>query len=216
VDCVYNGQTCINRSCNCANPNYNPADPICTDTDCTDICTLRCQEERCVEDSSCEEDIDCIQFGQPFCLDAVCVECMADEDCNETLGETCIENRCDTPCLQDAECPLFQRCDIDTGECIEFGCTTDRECVLAASRGNIPSGEDARLARCLPSDEDAAIYACKIPCENDGSCAQFEICEQGFCRFIGCDNDEECRAYLGLQNIDPEILGFTPRAVCRQ
>src|SRR6478609_5001167 len=46
------------RTCNCVNPDYNISDPICTDQDCTDLCTLRCQEERCVVDRSCKKDAD--------------------------------------------------------------------------------------------------------------------------------------------------------------
>jgi hypothetical protein len=211
VDCLYNGQTCTNRFCNCTNPEYNPLDEICSDPDCTDVCTLRCREERCIQDNSCEEDIECAQFGLLYCQSGLCVECLESSDCEEDLGETCREGRCDTPCLQNEECPLFNQC-VD-GECEAIGCTSDRECVLAASR--FGGADDARLSRCLPSDIDPNVFACKVPCENDGSCAEFEICDAGFCRFIGCDSDEECRSYLGLAEIDPEVLGYAPRAVCR-
>jgi hypothetical protein len=214
IDCQYFGQTCTGRVCNCSNPAYDPTDPICNDPDCEDICTLRCREERCIQDNSCEEDIDCAPFLLPFCLGGLCVECTESADCNEDIGETCIDNRCDTPCLQHEECPLFHQC-VD-GECVETGCTGDRECVLAASTGSIGSVEDARLSKCLPSDIDPTISTCKVPCENDGSCADFQICDAGYCRFIGCMTDEECRSYLGLSNIDPEVLGYAPRAVCRE
>jgi hypothetical protein len=99
---------------------------------------------------------------------------------------------------------------------VATGCSSDRECVLAASSGQVGGGEDARLSKCLPSDLDPAIFTCKIPCENDGSCgSEFQVCDNGYCRFIGCENDEECRSYLGLANLDTDLYPFIPRAVCR-
>jgi len=213
TDCFYNGQTCTGRVCDCTNPLYDPFDPVCTDPDCVDVCTLRCREERCVNDNSCEDDVECIPFGLTYCEGGLCVECLEDEDCNEELGETCVDNQCETPCLQNEECPLFQQC-ID-GDCVETGCSSDRECVLAANLGNV-SSEDARLSKCLPSELNPDIFTCKIPCENDGSCSEFQVCDAGYCRFIGCETDEECRGYLGLVGIDPDLVDFVPRAVCRE
>ncbi|HVJ14457.1 MAG TPA: hypothetical protein VM686_03410 [Polyangiaceae bacterium] len=218
TDCIYSAQTCTNRTCNCANPAYDPADPICTDPDCIDVCNLRCREERCVQDNSCETNTECLPYGLTICEAGRCVECLEDEDCNDALGETCVANRCDTPCKQNEECPLFHICNPDSGECEEHGCTSDRECVLATAGGVVGSGEDARLSKCLPSELNPDISTCKIPCENDGSCgSEFEICDAGYCVFIGCESDEECRSFLGLADREPsDLMPYVPKAVCRE
>lgn len=210
-DCFSSG-TCVGRSCSCQNPQYDPTNPVCSNPDCTDTCTLRCVEERCVADSSCDQDSDCFARGLTLCDGGRCVACVEDDDCDVEGGETCVDNECVEPCTQNEECPLFHAC--EGGECVEKGCSSNRECVLAASQTG--SGEDARLAQCLPSDEDPDVKVCKVPCENDGACSQFEICDSGFCKFIGCESDEECRSFLGIENeMKSESQPFVSRAVCR-
>jgi hypothetical protein len=113
---------------------------------------------------------------------------------------------------------LFHECD-DDGECLAVGCKSDRECVLAASGGSEASVEDARLYQCLPSDVGGENFnVCKIPCENDGACAgDFQVCDAGFCKFIGCQGDEDCRAYLGLANEEvTDSKPYVSKAVCRE
>ena len=230
TDCTYypynTTVTCstANRTCDCTNPDYVPGAAICTDPECEDICLLRCDGERCVQDRSCDVDADCINFGLPMCDKSRCVQCKKDEDCDTEADETCDAGVCHKPCQHNEECPLFNACDEDTGECKYVGCATDRECILAATGGNgaeSPSptlgGEDPRLLKCLPSAADDKVKECKIPCENDGSCGAQSICDNGFCKFIGCANDEECRAYLGIVNQMPtEARPFVTTAVCRE
>lgn len=207
--------TCESRRCDCTNPQYDPSDPICSDPDCTeDVCRLKCEDEACVVDVSCEEDMDCLGSGTGrHCESGACVECTDDEECTGE-GESCVENRCKAACTQNEECPLFHSC--TGGTCVETGCTSDRECILAVGR-NGESGEDARLAKCLPSAADANVKECKIPCENDGACgSELEVCEGGFCKFVGCDSDEECRSYLGLANeTSNPAQPWISKAVCR-
>jgi hypothetical protein len=221
---TYNASTVCtkpSRTCDCANPDYFPSDPICSDRQCDDLCLLRCEDERCVTDRSCEEDVDCAAFGLPICSDGRCVSCEKSADCAD--GFTCLEGACKKPCEHNEECPLFNECDADSGECKYVGCKSDRECVLSANASSntpesvpTPTGEDARLQKCLPSESDAKINTCKIPCENDGSCGQQSVCDDGYCKFIGCETDEECRAYLGLTNQVPtEARPFVATAVCR-
>ncbi|RYZ06316.1 MAG: hypothetical protein EOO73_16765 [Myxococcales bacterium] len=220
------GATCIttNRVCNCTNPDYAPASAICTDPECTDICSLRCEDERCVADRSCDVDSDCITFGLPLCDDSRCVQCKTDDDCDEEGDETCDAGVCHKPCQHNEECPLFDACDEGTGECVYVGCSTDRECILAATGvgdGETPGptlgGEDPRLLKCLPSETKPDTKECKIPCENDGSCGAQSVCDGGYCKFIGCESDEECRAYLRITNQKPtEARPFVPTAVCRE
>jgi hypothetical protein len=214
ADC-YGADTCANRFCDCDNPDFDPFDPICTDEDCEDICTLKCDDERCLEDTTCEENVDCFAFGRSLCDDGVCVDCVEDDDCDTDGDEECVSGTCIRPCTENEECPLFHEC--DEGECIERGCTSDRECILAVGAG-VVGGEDARLSECLPSDFDPDINTCKVPCENDGACAsELQICEAGYCKFIGCEEDEECRAFFGLANaIVNESMPYVPKAVCRE
>lgn len=207
--------TCQSRSCQCQNPAYEPTDPICSDPECTDVCVLKCDEEQCVPDVSCEVDSDCLGNANGRICDAGrCVECNDDEQC---LGDndSCVNNVCTEPCTQNEQCPLFHSC--TDGECVESGCTSDRECILAAGRGS-GSREDARLSKCLPSADNKDIKECKIPCENDGACgSELEVCEAGFCKFVGCDSDEECRTYLGIENQNRNgAQPFVSRAVCRE
>jgi hypothetical protein len=207
---------CQNRACDCSNPDYNRFDPICQDPDCADVCVLKCEDERCVPDNSCEEASDCFRQNLQICDAGRCVECVDDEDCDTGMGESCSPGgRCDKPCESNEECPFFHEC--QSGECVETGCRSDRECVLAAGEA-VASADDARLLKCLPSELDPDIKTCKVPCENDGACgSQLQICDDGYCRFIGCEDNEECRAYLGLaeQMTTPE-RPFVPKAVCRE
>lgn len=211
TSCVGSG-TCTGRICSCANPDYDPLNEICSDPDCVNICTLACEEERCVVDTSCESDADC-SILTPHCKGGRCVECTEDEHCDEANDEACVQNVCRKPCTVNEECPLFYSC--DAGECVYRGCTSDRECVLALG-GNGAGGDDSRLAKCLPSDADPAINTCKIPCENDAACGKLQICEAGYCKFVGCQTDEECRAYLGIENEQTSpTKPYVNRAVCR-
>jgi hypothetical protein len=196
ADCPAVG-TCQFMQCSCANPEYDFSDPICSDTDCDDLCTLTCQDELCVQDESCENDTECaFNYPNTMCHQGRCVECAMDSDCDTDDGEQCREGACQKPCEANEGCPLFHSC--QEGACVETGCTSDRECVLAA--GSIGYGQDARLAVCAPSDSDPNVKQCKIPCESDTTCGQFSVCENNFCKFVGCDSNEECRGFLGLAN----------------
>lgn len=196
ADCIVAG-SCLAMQCACANPEYDPLDPICTDTDCDDLCTLTCEDERCVPDESCESDSECaFNFPNTMCHEGRCVQCAMDSDCDTDDGQQCREGVCQKPCEANEGCPLFHSC--EAGECVETGCTSDRECVLAA--GSIGYGQDPRLAVCAPSDADPNIKQCKIPCDSDTTCGQFSVCENNFCKFVGCDSNEECRGFLGLAN----------------
>jgi len=231
ADCFYSAYnttaTCTkpNRTCNCANIEYDPTNPICLDEDCTSpLCLLRCEDERCVADKSCETNADCTPFGLPYCSSGRCVECKNSSECDD--DETCEDGTCHKPCAHNEECPLFYECNSDSGECEYKGCHSDRECILAASRDgdsqgeqsvSSASGEDARLQKCLPSESEPDIKTCKIPCENDGSCGPQQVCDQGYCKFIGCENDAECRAYLNIASQMPtEAKPYVSTAVCRE
>ena len=217
---------CTARYCSCTNPQYNPSNPICSDPDCVNLCTLKCSDERCVVDDSCTTNVDCTTAPRRICSAGACVQCVQDMDCKTADGEQCRSNVCKKPCTASEQCPLFHGC--KDGDCVETGCQSDRECVLAANRdtgagGNTgvvssSSSEDARLSKCLPSDADPKVNTCKIPCENDGACgSEFQVCDKGYCRFIGCETDDECRAYLGIQNeTETDAKPYISHALCRQ
>ena len=226
TDCTYYSTattTCMKpaRTCNCTNPDYNPSAAICTDPDCLDLCTLRCDKERCVADRSCKKDSEC-GTATPFCSDGQCVQCTVDEDCGD--DKSCDAGVCHSRCKHNEECAAFYECNADSGECEYAGCKSDRECILAAGASNqnaasvpTPTGEDPRLLKCLPSETDPQHKTCKIPCENDGSCGAQSVCDAGFCKFIGCDSNEECRAYLNLVGEVPTAAKpFVTTAVCRE
>ena len=213
LSCPYYSSTvsCSSRACNCQNPVWNQNDPICTDEDCQDICLLRCQDSLCLQDKSCKNDTECVALGLQVCDGGRCVECTKDSQCDEDNDETCESGVCHKPCKQNEECPLFYECNTGTGDCEYHGCNDDRECILAAARnvqGNMPGegqvssngADDPRLYKCLANDADPDHKTCKIPCENDGSCGDFQVCDKGYCKFVGCDSDEQCRNYLGISN----------------
>jgi hypothetical protein len=223
----FSNYSCSTRFCSCANPAYEPGNPICTDPACdpSAVCTLRCDEERCVQDNSCEEDTDC-NAAAPMCDDGRCVQCLKASDCDEDENEECEAGFCKKPCEVNEECPVFSEC--QDGDCVYVGCKEDKDCILAANRNigdgtggtqalAINGGDDPRLYRCRPSEVEENVSVCLIPCENDGSCGQFQSCQEGFCKFIGCENDEQCRAYLGIANqMQTEERPFVPKAVCRE
>lgn len=227
TDCTYYSYNatiqCNSRFCNCTNPSYDPTHEICTDPECDDVCLLRCQDQLCVEDDSCEVDSDCFNVGLQICDGGRCVQCTADADCDEDADETCESGMCHRPCKFNEECGLFEQCN-SAGDCEYVGCQSNRECILAAARGDdgigvlqaTPGGaDDPRLFECLPSDSEAGINVCKIPCENDGSCGQMQVCDRGYCKFIGCETDDECRAYLGISNqVTSENKPYVATAKC--
>jgi hypothetical protein len=219
ISCTGTG-LCSTRYCSCTNPEYLPSSAICTDPECLNVCTLRCSDERCIADTACTTDTDCTTAAHPVCSSGNCVECTINAQCDVLEGEECRKNVCKKPCVANEECPLFNGC--KEGDCVPTGCQSDRECVLAANANNpqvqSQSVEDARLSKCLPSDADSTIKTCKIPCENDGACgSEFQICDAGFCRFIGCETDDECRAYLGIVNeTETDAKPFISHAVCRE
>ena len=210
--CVLGQATCGYRYCDCSNPEYDPTDPICTDPDCDDVCTLRCEDELCVPDTSCDDDADCVGSVADICENDRCVECVEDDDCPDS-DEQCIDNACEKPCEENEECPLFHAC--DDGECVERGCGSDNECILAASRAG-GGYEDPRMYECLESETNPDMHVCKLPCENDSGCASSEVCSGGYCVFIGCKTDEECRAYFGIENEETnDAKPYITKAVCR-
>src|SRR5690606_20792808 len=127
----------------------------------------------------------------PLCGDdGTCVECLADEDCED---EDCIDGRCGPECKVDTQCGLFESCTND--KCVYVGCETDRECVLSGHADGCD--REPRVAVC---HAEGGIGTCVIPCDIDAQCAATEVCLDGVCEYIGCETNAECKAIAGLRN----------------
>jgi hypothetical protein len=193
VECAAN--VCRGGECQCENSAFDPADPVCDDPDCDDLCLWTCEDSRCVLPSDCEASADC--FGAtPICESGKCVECARAADCS--FGRICLEGRCETACRSDLQCGLFEAC--QAGECIYVGCRADRECTLLSDRGALGlNGVDPRLLRCATVD---GVGHCIVPCQTDAQCATNEVCEGGICEYIGCETNAECKTILGVYNVE--------------
>ena len=191
-DC--NDGTCelSSGNCNCSNPEYDPSHALCSDSQCTDICDLVCNaSQRCVVETLCESDADCA--GSFHCNSAgSCVQCLEDSHCGD--DESCRFGSCDLPCSENEHCGIFEEC--QSGDCVYVGCQSDRECVLWA---NVDFSRDAREARCVEVD-GLGTKQCRIPCESDRECGATERCDSGVCTYIGCETDQECRAFYNRGN----------------
>lgn len=227
-DCKKN-LVCIDNTCVTKNYDISPTARHCeriectSEADCCDADSQRCQElssqcgsgnaESCQDyhreccDEACRDGT-CVPTrlpctpGQAECPgDRTCANgrcfpsCMNDGDCSGDL--ICVQGRCQEGCRQTSECPLLSAC--QNNECTEVGCQSDRECIIVEDDPNAVCGENGE---------------CRIPCNYDAECARgqgdFQVCQDGFCVFAGCENDTECRAYLGVSG-DPDV-----QAVCRQ
>ena len=204
--------------CDCTNPEYDPLADICFDSECTDVCLERCEDRLCRPDTSCESDAECINPEQSICSGGRCVQCLENADCDEDAGEECVDNICDKPCEVDEECELFFSC--EDGDCVRTGCASDRECVLFASgmleRGEVPPDTEPRRFRCLASSDEPDRKICRVPCESDIECLKFEVCAaDGFCKFVGCETDADCRAAFNLAEQEAtEDRPYITRAEC--
>lgn len=201
---------CTGGKCACANPSYEPKNPVCSDEECDGLCLWACEDSRCVIPTRCKSDEDC--FGsKPLCVEKTCVECAESADCS--FGKVCREGSCETPCENDANCPLFEAC--QAGECIHVGCRSDRECTLLPDVNalELPAGFDPRLLRC---HTEAGIGRCLIPCQTDAQCAATETCSGGLCKYIGCETNEECKTIIGVHDqVASDTQPWIPSVECR-
>jgi hypothetical protein len=186
--------TCVGGTCDCSNPSYEPVHPVCKDEDCEDLCLYSCEESRCVLPTRCTDGEEC--FGStPLCDKGKCAECRRSTDCS--FEKVCIDGRCETPCEDDTNCPVFEAC--ESGECLYVGCRSDRECTLipdVESAGLAP-GTDPRSLRCHTED---GVGRCIVPCQTDAQCPYIEVCSGGVCQYIGCEFDSECKTIAGLHD----------------
>ena len=160
-------------------------------------CNRTCDEELCIAKASCTIDEECTILGaSATCTGGACVGCTTDLEC-QNVDEMCIAGTCtvDAGCTAHEQCPRFEAC--QGGECVDVGCSSDRECYFAT--------RDER-STCIEA-------VCVTPCETDIECGDFQICRGALCVFVGCDSDAECRTLLNLTN---QSAASSVRAVCRE
>jgi hypothetical protein len=203
---------------NCATYEANCAmDPIfCNTYRSLCQCTQDCIGEQCIAAApGCKTNAECTSSQTPYCVDGKCTQCDKDAAC-AGMGAKCAQGVCMAACKRDENCALLHAC--QDGACIDTGCKTDRECAFMSKN---------QLAICNAGD-------CEVPCSTDTDCAAsptmpnqggtmtmamnatanakrgFEACEMGKCVFVGCENNAECRALLGLENQRNNVT-----AICR-
>jgi hypothetical protein len=202
VECATQADCCAsfvpNANCDMYKANCQ-TDPIfCNTYRSLCQCNMDCQDELCVMAANgCMSNAECTSTQTPFCVDNQCRQCGADTDCSGSDGK-CVDGTCMAPCSADENCPLLEQC--QDGACVQTGCQSDRECAFLMHNAQTKCSDGM----------------CSVPCSDDVDCANdknttgFDTCQDGVCKFIGCDNDSECRALLGLANQKTNV-----RAVCR-
>jgi hypothetical protein len=159
-------------------------------------CNKSCVDELCVAAApGCSSGAECTSQQTPYCVEGRCRQCDRDSSC-PGQGTQCVDGVCMAACSIDENCPPLHAC--EDSACVEVGCRSDRECAFVTG--------DA-LAACRDGE-------CDVPCEADTDCVseteRFQICAEGRCVFVGCEEDYECRALLHLENLPGSV-----RAVCR-
>jgi hypothetical protein len=203
VECATKDDCCQSfvPNANCPTYEMNCAmDPIfCNTYRSLCQCGQDCVGELCIAAApGCKSNAECTSTQTPFCVEGKCRQCDKDAACSGDNAK-CSEGVCMAACHQDEHCPLLHAC--QDGACVDTGCKSDRECAFIMKNP---------LAVCRESE-------CHLPCATDDECMTapsptrgLEVCEQGQCVFVGCENDRECRALLGLENQRGNI-----QAVCR-
>jgi hypothetical protein len=194
VECTDTAQCCADfspdpESCSFYQEQCNLGDELyCQDYQDFCVCSQQCVDEQCIDQGpACTSDLQCGSF---FCVGGQCVQCRNNEECGGG-GLSCVEGFCTPGCVKNEECPLFNSC--ESGQCVETGCTSDRECILFTGRPEAVCKEGQ----------------CTVDCESNAECGQLEACTDGKCIFIGCETNDDCRAALHIENQDIS-------AVCRE
>ncbi len=185
------------------NTDTDPFSTYCNYHELYCTCNDICKESLCVTpDLVCVRDEDCSTVFLPFCVNTGCVECKTNTDC---LGENdrCDEGNCTPPCKNNEQCPLMHAC--QEGLCVEVGCTTDRECFLLTYDPKSSCRETKCQTPCV-RDEDCTMVTTGMTMPDP-----FQICDNEFCVFMGCQTDEECRILENIANVD----NSNERIVCQ-
>lgn len=201
--CIQNDYPVSTEAKECKLIECETTKDCCGDRD-EDDCFYACEEQKCsYKREQCQEDDDCRFINGGLCESGRCVQCKTTADCADE-EDICVEGRCIEGCKVDDECPVFNNC--QAGQCVHVGCVSDRECILYSRNAD---------AKCEESkdEKDKGKKSCSIPCEENAECGTLNVCEDGECKFLGCETDTDCRAY----HRDTNSSGpgdFTPRSVC--
>jgi len=207
--CVDDGIEIDVSTKNCVRIECEETEDCCEDfrprADCDEY------EMRCEEEDGGSDNVYC-NFYQRYCKcrsvceDSTCIsyasECLEDDDCAED-DEYCDDGICTPPCKNNEQCPLLHAC--EDGACAKVGCTTDNECFLIT--------HDPKSV--------CTDHKCRIPCLRKADCTMqtingvmedpYQVCDDGYCFFVGCRTDEECRILEGIQNVTSDNI----RIVCK-
>jgi hypothetical protein len=130
---------------------------------------------------------------------AVCVECLASDDCQAPTPACDVPSGTCVPCVGRADCALpAPVCDTRAFECV--GCVVDDDC---AATGDICQ-ESAR--RCVECESDADCLLRREPGDDDDDDDE-RICSPEL-RCVECRDDDDCAL------IDPERPFCSPSFEC--
>lgn len=166
----------------------------CDQYDMSCRCDAECTDNACVY--QCDTDSDCRTGGLPRCNDGTCVACICDDDCG-TEGK-CRDNTCQTSCDADIQCKAFHVC--EEGVCVKSGCKSDRECI--AHIGSVLASCEGGLCRMRCSHDVECQTYVTVPTgaepldPSDWQPTGISACISGFCEELGCQTNNECRAWM--------------------
>jgi hypothetical protein len=181
------------------NPNRICAEGMCADGCLLTPCAngLSCVENRCVENTPCATDQDCL--AQNVCgADQRCTpRCRENADCPGATTCNANTGRCSEPageCLFDEQCAQDEVC--RTGACVEPNCQTNSDCDgLCADNLCIDErpGICGPQALCPVGQSCGPLGSCGSTdrCTENADCSTNRpICEHGSC--YGCIRDADC------------------------
>ena len=153
--------------------------------------------EDCSDGFECDPDeLICVAEETEGCIDDDGCETGT---CNTETGE-CEEDNTPVACTGETEdeCGDGMYCDPDTSECTELvTCDDENPC-----EGELVCVDGA----CTEDEED--------PCSVDNPCAEGEVCENGVCLDITCEEDTDCEEFVSIDVCEPtagmcvECLGW--------
>ena len=171
-------------------------------------CSQDCVEELCVAaQPGCMSDRECTSAQTPFCMEGKCRQCNKDSACPGSNAK-CAAGVCMSPCTDDANCPLLYSC--QSNACVQTGCGSDRECAFITKNPSAVCRDKKCQSPCAVDADCAGSAAAMTSASAAAVSSGFEICDQGECKFVGCETDTECRALLNVAGERGKV-----RAVCR-
>ena len=206
--CASNEECSLTDNSFC-NPETQLCEPCTTNDHCSHLPNApACNNGLCVQCTPSSMDEVC-DAQTPLCEPSLlmCVQCLDNQDCNQSNASLCNENNECAPCQIDADCGhLFDTgslaCDAVLGLCVE--CTQNSHC-----SGDTPVC-DTVLQQCVACTDTDTSYCdenslvCKIDvqqcvqCLSNSDCAsdaQNSLCDTNVC--AQCQVDDDCSLITG-------------------